>query len=176
MKKTYLSLLLILFAVVSYGQEKSNNLKINILSPIASTLNLQYEHVIKKDQSFQLGFFYTGYSNSGTKISGIGITPELRFYLSDDAAPKGVYLAPFLRYQNYSLSDDSNNKGTLSTFGGGLILGKQWVFKDKISLDLFIGPSYNSGSVNVTSGNNNFSVGSVNGFGVRTGICFGFLF
>jgi hypothetical protein len=178
MKKTIcLPVMLILMSLVSYGQEKSNNLKINILSPIASTLNLQYEHVIKKDQSFQLGFFYTGYSNSGTKISGFGITPEYRFYLSDDAAPKGVYVAPFLRYQNYDLTDDLNDKGTLSTFGGGLILGRQWVFKDKISLDLFIGPQYNSGSVSASSGSSgNFSVGSVNGFGVRAGVCFGILF
>lgn len=175
MRKAFVSLMLMIVAAVSYSQEKTNNLKINILSPIASTLNLQYEHLIKKDQSFQLGFFYTGYSISGTKLSGIGITPEIRFYLSDEAAPKGVYLAPFLRYQNYTLSDDQN-KGTLSTFGGGVILGRQWVFKDKISLDLFIGPSYNSGSVSVTSGTNTFSIGSVNGFGIRTGICFGVLF
>lgn len=176
MKKIIALFILIAAATDSFGQEKSNNLKINILSPIVSTLNLQYEHTIKKDQSFQLGLFYTGYSISSTKLTGIGITPEVRFYLSDEAAPQGVYIAPFLRYQNYSLSDDVNNKGTLRTFGGGLILGRQWVFKDKISLDLFIGPSYNSGSVSVTSGSNNFNVGSINGFGLRTGVCIGVLF
>ncbi|SRR5260221_3640676 len=175
-KKIAPALLLISFSVASLAQDKSNNLKINIFSPVVKTLNLQYERVLNKDQSFQFGFFYTGYSSSGTSLSGVGFTPEYRFYLSGDAAPDGVYIAPFLRYQSFTLSDDQNDKGTLSTFGGGVILGRQWVFKGRITLDLFIGPSYNSGSVSVTSGTNNFSVGSVNSFGVRGGICFGVAF
>jgi tetratricopeptide (TPR) repeat protein len=44
-----------------------------------------------------------------------------------------------VRYQSFNLTD-TGSKGTLSTFGGGLILGKQWLFKDKVVLDLFIGP------------------------------------
>lgn len=158
-----------------FSQDKRNNLKINIFSPILKTLNLQFERKLKEDQSFQLGAFYTGYSNGGTTLSGFGLTPEYRLYLTN-VVFNGVYIAPFARYQSFTLTDDQNDKGTLSTFGGGLILGRQWLFKDKITLDIFIGPTYNSGSVKVTSGGNNFDVGSFDGFGVRAGVCFGFAF
>ncbi|MFN7602354.1 MAG: DUF3575 domain-containing protein, partial [Bacteroidota bacterium] len=150
----------------------------NIFSPIVITFNFQYEKKLKEDASFQLGFFYTGYSVSETTFSGFGITPEYRFYLSDTSAPEGVYIAPFVRYQNFSLTESiSNGKGTLSGFGGGLILGKQWIFKEKIVLDIFIGPNYSSGSLKVTSGNNvDFQTGVFDGFGIRTGLCFGYAF
>jgi hypothetical protein len=69
-------------------------------------------------------------------------------------------------------------EATLSTIGGGVIIGRQWVFKKKITLDLFIGPSYNSGTVkakdNATS--SDFSTGAFDGFGVRTGLTFGLAF
>jgi hypothetical protein len=32
-------------------------------------------------------------------------------------------------------------------FGGGVVIGKQWIFKEKISLDIFIGPQYSVGDV-----------------------------
>jgi len=167
---------LMLAAAVSAQAQKKSAIKINILSPIVKTFNVQYEAKLKKDASFQLGFFYTGYSSTGTDFSGFGVTPEYRMYLSDTEAPEGVYVAPFVRYQSFNLSD-SGGKGTLSTFGGGLILGKQWLFKDKIVLDLFIGPSYSSGTVKVTSGGSTFDVPStLNGFGLRAGMAFGFAF
>jgi hypothetical protein len=169
-------LLTILLFPSAFSQDKNNNLKINIFSPIAKTLNLQYEHKLTADQSFQFGAFYTGYSSVGTSLSGIGLTSEYRFYLTNEVF-NGVYIAPYLRYQNYTLTDDQNDKGTLTTFGGGLIFGRQWLFKDKITFDIFIGPSYNSGFTKVTAGTNNFQYnGSINGFGVRGGVCFGFAF
>lgn len=167
------ALMLTGFILTANGQ--GNVIKINILSPVVKTFNIQYEKKLNATSSFQLGFFYTGYSTGGTSFSGFGLTPEYRFYLSDSEAPKGVYVAPFVRYQSFTLEDGSN-KGTLSTFGGGLILGKQWIFKEKFALDLFIGPSYNSGSVKVTSGADTFDSDAFDGFSVRTGICFGYAF
>ena len=156
--------------------QKSNVLKNNILSPIASTLNLQYERKISGNSSFQLGFYYAGFSIENTKFSGIGITPEYRFYLSDTEAPQGVYLAPFVRYQDFTVANGTD-KGTITTMGGGLIFGKQWLFKEKIALDIFLGPKYSSRSVSVTSGTDSFDTGSgLSGFGLRAGVCFGFAF
>lgn len=174
-KLTCTTLLLSAITFSGLAQSKGNVIKINILSPIVQTINLQYEKTLSATSSFQLGFFYTGYSVSGTEFSGFGITPEYRFYLSDTEAPEGVYLAPFARYQNFSLTE-SSNKATYSTFGGGLILGKQWLFKEKIALDLFFGPSYSSGSVSVTSGTNTFTTSAFDGFGLRAGVCFGLAF
>lgn len=176
MKKIFLIFVCALVASATFAQ-KENAIKINIFSPVVKTLNVQYERKINATSSVQLGFFYTGYSISETSFSGIGITPEYRFYLSDTEAPQGVYIAPFARYQNFTLTESSSNsKGTLSTFGGGVILGKQWIFKEKIVLDIFIGPSYSSGTVKVTSGSNTFDTGAFDGFGIRTGVCFGFAF
>lgn len=164
-----------LYSSTSYGQ---NVFKINILSPIVKTFNVQYERALSTTGSFQLGFYYTGYSNSGTSFKGFGITPEYRFYLSDTEAPEGVYVAPFVRYQNFKLEEDDvfASKANFTAFGGGLILGKQWIFKEKVVLDLFIGPAYYSGSVDVTSGTDSFDTGAFDGFGIRTGVCFGFRF
>jgi hypothetical protein len=156
--------------------QKGNVLKINIFSPIAKTFNIQYERKVSSSSSFQLGFYYSGFSITETDFSGIGITPEYRFYLSDTEAPNGVFVAPFIRYQNFSVSNGTD-KGTLTTLGGGLIIGKQWIFKEKVALDIFIGPKYSSRNVTVTSGTDTFDTGKgLDGFGVRAGVCFGLAF
>src|SRR5690606_25910137 len=129
---------------------QQNAVKINILSPIFRTINLSFEHALSESGSLQLGFYYTGASVSDLKYSGFGITPEYRIYLSETPAIEGVYLAPFLRYQSVSLEvENSGSEADFSAFGGGLVIGKQWVFKERITLDIFIGPSYSSGSVDV---------------------------
>ncbi len=154
-----------------------NVIKINILSPIVKTFNIQYERALNANSSVQLGFFYSGFSTGDTKFSGFGITPEYRFYLSESEAPEGVYIAPFLRYQSFTIKDDITvSEADFSAFGGGVILGKQWIFKEKIALDVFIGPTYSSGTVNLKSGSDSFDTGAFDGFGLRTGICFGLKF
>ncbi|UYN88341.1 MAG: DUF3575 domain-containing protein [Cyclobacteriaceae bacterium] len=178
MKKTLLIVLVACFIGVSGGLQAQNVVKINILSPIVKTINVSYERAINENGSFQLGFFYTGWSNDLTKFSGFGITPEYRFYLSDSPAPEGVYVAPFIRYQKFNISDKdvSDSEADFSAFGGGVVIGKQWVFKDKITLDLFLGPAYYSGKVSGQSGNTTFDTDAFDGFGLRTGINFGFKF
>ncbi|GIV35991.1 MAG: hypothetical protein KatS3mg032_0370 [Cyclobacteriaceae bacterium] len=170
MKKLFILFCSLAVATVLHAQV----IKINILSPIVRTLNVQYEQALSGTSSFQLGFFYTGYEEDGDRFSGFGITPEYRFYLSETEAPEGVYIAPFLRYQSLKLEDDFGSKGTYSGFGGGLILGKQWIFKEKVVLDVFIGPSYSSGTVKIESGSgDNLGADVFDGFGLRTGLCFG---
>jgi hypothetical protein len=173
--KNFLTLCLVLF--LSAASLKAQNvLKINILSPIVRTLNIQYERVLNESSAFQLGFFYTGYSDDVTTWRGFGITPEYRFYLSDSPAPAGVFVAPFLRYQAFDVEDDIGGAAKFSAFGGGLIIGKQWLFKDKITLEVFIGPSYLVGEVKEATSGVEFDSGAFEGFGVRTGITFGFKF
>lgn len=82
-----------------------------------------------------------------------------------------------MRYQNFKLTEDvSDSEGTLSMFGGGLVIGKQWIFKEKISLDIFLGPQYTTGDVKVTSGSDTFDTDVFDGFGIRTGLTLGFAF
>lgn len=166
---------LVLFATVANAQ--SNAIKINFISPIFQTINVQYENAFAADKSAQLGFFYTGASVSDTKFTGIGITPEVRFYLSDTDAPDGFFVAPFLRYQNFTLEEEiTGDEAELSTFGGGLIVGRQWLFKEKITFEAFLGPSYASGDIKVTSGTDSFDTGAFDGFGLRIGFTIGLAF
>ncbi len=188
MKKLLLSAALLaagLFA--NDAKAQSNVFKVNIFSPIVSTASVFYERAISDDKSVQLGFFYTGFKVTDTKFSGFGITPELRFYLSESNAPEGFYVAPFARYQNFTLTNEfedfsggggtTKSEATLSTIGGGVIAGKHWIFKERISLDAFLGPQLNSGSVEVKSGDeSSFSTGAFSGFGIRTGLTFGVAF
>lgn len=179
MKKNLVVALVVLLmgGVFTSAKAQENVFKINIFSPIVKTFNVSFERKLSATSSFQLGAFYTGYSAGETKFSGFGLTPEYRFYLSESEAPAGVYVAPFVRYQNFKLTEDvSDSEGTLSMFGGGLVIGKQWIFKEKISLDIFLGPQYTTGDVKVTSGSDTFDTDVFDGFGIRTGLTLGFAF
>lgn len=190
---------LLLIAVVfaapksSFAQDgKKNVIKTNILSPIVGSYNFFYERAIGEKTSIQLGFGFTSLEILGTKLSGFRITPEFRYYPSSNKqAPKGFYIAPFGNYQSLSLTTSASvagvasaeGKATLTTIGGGLDIGYQWLFGDVVSLDLFLGPSVNSGSVKVEASSSasgftesNFSTGSANGFGLRFGLSLGIAF
>jgi hypothetical protein len=154
-------------------------IKINLLSPVARTLNLAFERAISENGSIQLGFFYTGAKVGDTKIDGFGLTPEYRIYLSQSPAPNGFYVAPFLRYINFKAedkTDNSTNQATVTQFGGGVVVGRQWVFKERVTFDLFIGPKYQGTDVKVTAGTDSFSGSLFNNFGIRGGITLGVAF
>ena len=157
----------------------SNAIKLNPLSLIFSTGNIAYERAIAPNQSIQLGAFYSGVSLSGLKYSGWGVTPEYRIYFAGaKEALNGVYVGPFVRYQSFNLTDKASSTATTySSIGGGAILGWQKAWNSGFVLDLFAGPSYNSGKFKNSSDESMFNVkGGINGFGVRTGITLGFAF
>lgn len=181
MKKPLLLAALLIAAFCTQAQDKgaSNAVKINPLSLIFATGNVAYERATAPNQSFQLGVFYSGLSIGGVKYTGFGVTPEYRFYIGGQkVAMNGVYVAPFARYQNYTLKDDQGDKATLSTFGGGATIGWEKAWSSGFVLDLFAGPSYNSGTVKDSDGGDaTFSVNAgISGFTVRTGITIGFAF
>jgi len=191
MKKLLLPAALLLLAAGS-ASAQNNVIKVNILSPLVKTGSFFYEHKLSSSSSFQIGGLFTSYSVGDTDLSGFAITPEYRFYLSErKEAMEGFYVAPFLRYQNLTLKDtyttyNSNgngtgtqtNKASLDTFGGGILIGHQWIFKQRFSLDTFLGPSYNGGSIKYEGNQNGgtFDAGTFQGFGVRAGITFGIAF
>ena len=172
--------LLFLFAFVGFANAQTTTIKANLLSPIVRTGSFFIEHAISEEASIQLGGLYTGASIDDTKLRGFAITPEFRYYLSESGQKlDGFYIAPFLRYQNLELTDDSEpGKATLQTFGGGVTIGRQWIFKDRISLDLFIGPKYGSSKFDLKDGatEEQFSIGGLDGFGIRGGIALGVAF
>lgn len=195
MKKITLSIAVLLCLAGSViGQDRKNVIKINLWSPIVSTWNFGYERALSEKVSVQLGLAYTTKSYKDTKLSGYQIQPEVRFYLSEKAAPAGFYVAPFIRYRSLSASAetpvyDPNNsyvqtgttkeKATWNTVGGGLVVGGQWLFADeRIAFGIFGGPAFYSHSYKYegTATEDNFNFRGTGGFTIRSGITLGVAF
>lgn len=179
LKLLLVAMTLVLLCLPASAQNK-NVFKTNLLSPLARTGSFFYERGLNENSTAQFGFFYTGISFEETIFRGFGITPEYRYYLSDKKpAPHGFFLAPYLRYQSFNLSIENEvGKATLSTIGGGLLVGAQTVLKDVISIEAFLGPNYSAGSIKVDSGSEDrFSTGILGGgFGLRFGVTLGIVF
>lgn len=140
-----LSLAFLIPSVGSFAQKK-NNVKTDLFSPIIRTYVLKYERALNQDMGLQLGLFYTGYrpGDSESVLNGYGITPEFRYYLSESPAPNGFYLAPNFRYMKLTATDQlTDEAGSLTSAGIALNLGGQWILKDVVAVDLWLGPSYN---------------------------------
>lgn len=180
MKKLVLVTALVAALTGAHAQENYKNaVKINPLSLFLATGNVSYERAVTENQSFQLGVFYTGVKISDLKYSGVGITPEYRFYIAGHKeAMNGVYVAPFARYQNFSIQDKTNNdKISFSSIGGGALLGWEKTWSSGFVLDIFLGPSYNSGTIKDNTNEENWDIsGGIDGFTLRTGITLGFSF
>ena len=179
MKKIALLGLSMLLISVGLHAQKMNNIKTDLFSAFIRTGVIKYERAFTEDISAQLGFFYTGYSpgDSETSLSGIGFTPEFRFYLSDTPAPNGTYLAPNFRYMKLTVDDPvTAEEGTLSSLGLAINLGKQVVLKDIIVIDAWVGPVYAFRSVDSPTGEVDPGINDVDGFGIRLGIAIGIAF
>lgn len=173
----------VLFALAAFilstglmGQKKSN-IKTDLFSAFLRTGVLKFERALNEDMSFQLGAFYTGYSPGDTdaRLAGFGITPEFRYYLSENPAPHGTYLAPNFRYMKLT-ADDNINQATLTTYGFAINLGHQVIFKDLIVVDGWIGPAFAFRNLDDPSGQVEAGITSVNGFAIRLGIAIGIAF
>jgi hypothetical protein len=169
MKKVFLALIAaasLFTANAQYAGQttRQSAIKINPLSLFVLTPNVSYEKAVGEKQSFQLGAFYSGFTISDLKYSGVGVTPEYRFYLSQtEEALKGFYVAPFIRYQNFKFQDkETKDKATLSSFGGGATIGWQGIGRGGFVTNVFLGPSYNAGNIK-TSSNEDFDIkGGIN--------------
>src|SRR5215213_6346134 len=182
MKKVLFAAALIVAATSLKAQDNNgaqNAIKLNPLSLVFATGNVAYERAVSENQSVQLGIFYSGVSISGLRYTGLGITPEYRIYFAGNRqALNGVYVGPFVRYQSFTLkSKDSDSEAKYSSFGGGAVIGWEKTWTSNFVLDIFAGPQYNKGKVKEKSGGTEFDVaGSIDGFGLRTGITLGFAF
>lgn len=192
--KKFLLAAALLAGSASAASAQSTVIKANIFSPLVKTGSFFVEHQTGAHSSVQLGGLFTKWGvGDNTDISGFALTPEYRLYLSaNKPGLQGFYVGPFMRYQNLTLSslyeslNDSGNLTTekaeaaLNTLGGGVVVGHQWIFKRHFSLDMFLGPSYNGGSIKVkdssSGANASFNAGVFNGFGIRSGVTFGIAF
>jgi Protein of unknown function (DUF3575) len=183
MKKALVLLFVIVLAMPSFSQDKKdvasekNVLKINALSLLLGTGSVFYERKFSDMTSGQLGVAYMGLKIGDTRFTGLILTPEFRIYPKKNAID-GFYIAPYLRYQSFTVKNaTADADGTLSSMGGGLLFGREWIKKSGFTMDLFFGGHYGSSSLKLNSGssssiNSNF----LSGFGVRVGFALGFAF
>lgn len=154
------ALVFFLFLAGSLSAQQSI-IKLDIHAPVARTGVVSFEHVLNENSSLGLSVLFCDRSDlwvSEGYITRLAISPEYRFYLTEDlAAPQGWYLNALLRYQHlrseigYTLfseqggSDYAVNVYNKDTFGMGLGIGYQRIFKNKVAVDLHMGTLFNSG-------------------------------
>jgi hypothetical protein len=186
MKKTSLLLSLMLclglFGVNTVSAQKQNVLKLNPLSLAIGNISLSYERILSEKTSFQLqAGYWLGGTVGETKFSGMSLTPEFRYYVTDNERPKGFYLAPFARYQSITANSktDSDASATLTRIGGGAAFGYQFLFGKSVTWDTFLGPQYLKNSVKYkdSADQGSLDLDRLSGnFGLRFGTTIGFAF
>lgn len=179
MKKILLIALIAVLTLPSIAQvsEEKNVLKVNTLSLFLGTGSVFYERKVSDLTSAQMGVGYMNIKLGDTKFTGLILTPEFRFYFKKNAID-GVYAAPYFRYQRFTVENPTDAvKGTLTSTGGGLVIGRQWITNSGFTMDLFFGGHYGSADVKVDSGSDS-SVDSnyFEGFKMRIGFALGFAF
>lgn len=171
------------FPVLNAQVEKGNIIKYNLSGLAVKYQAIQFERVISPKQSFALtvGFSPSNslpfkdrlielYGNDAqartaiksTSFEKFTLTTEYRLFLSGKA-PRGFYLAPFVRYskmtmsQNYSFLDSDNTthnpliSGSFTGFGGGVLAGAQWDIGKSVVVDLWLaGPFIGSQKASFT--------------------------
>lgn len=150
-------------------------LKINTLSLLLGTGSIFYERKLAENRSVQFGTAFLRYKFDETTFTGLILTPEYRFYVRNNAL-SGPYLAPYARFQNFSLKS-GGDKGTYRNVGGGFLIGRQWVTNSDFTMDLFFGGHYGNGKISVDSGDEEeFETEQFEGFRPRVGFAIGFSF
>jgi hypothetical protein len=203
--------------------ERKNAIKVNLLSPFYSTINISYQHVLSNTGSLNITASYMdfdaygsensnivsnssyygsyGYGDRSQRTQGFAITPEYRYALNGKGL-SGFYLGPFLRYMYYEYSETYevsgyyyNSQGnyvylsqtgsdlfTYHTVALGAVIGKQFVFKNKVTIDFFGGPVYSVLAASNHSKQDDVVIGSgipnvyIQGYGIRGGITVGFAY
>ncbi|MCU0444893.1 MAG: DUF3575 domain-containing protein [Microscillaceae bacterium] len=169
---------------------KRNLVKMNLISPVISSLSFGYERVMNDITTIQVSLFYFNRTRESASLtSGFGITPEVRLYLSDrKTSPAGFFVAPYVTYQNVGVRDfvfinsqtsqTTEQTSRLRMYGVGIIIGGQWIFKDIVSLDIWGGPGYFGGSLKDDNLDIEppFPFRTQAGFGGRLGCTLGFIF
>ncbi len=151
---------------------KKNVISYNLSAPLVSgwdNIVIGYERIVKKNQSFSIMGGYRNFPriinpdssllvDNYTKHGGYSIAADYRFYLlkrNKLGIPDGVYIGPYINYytssfsyditvvENESIINNLEARTDIYTLGVGLELGYQFVFWDKLTLDLILfGPGY----------------------------------
>jgi hypothetical protein len=163
---------------------QSNVAKLGLGELLSLKPSLQYERIINERTSANLtmnfrpsislpSFFYENVlnvnDNPAFETSHFAIYPEFRLYTGFNIAPEGFYIGFQGKYAktNFDLNGlildetDTHYEGSVTSAGGGLQFGHQWLINEKLTVDFyFIGFSIQkttiSGTVTSTNSNADF--------------------
>lgn len=163
MKRLIVCALALFTFAFANAQAKNAAIKANPIGLAVGIINLGYEGAVNESSSYQVSALYYGIEFGSTSLEGFGISPEYRWYTGD--ALKGFYYGPVIGYASLSV-EDGDSKGSASTFNAGGQLGWNWLLgkEDNFVINLGLGAVYSSTSVKVDEGEDNFDLGSLDGF------------
>lgn len=155
MKKYLIVILLVVGALFSTLAQNEmmpkRSIKLNMLSPVMSTLNLAFETQTADDYSIQFGVAFMNhptYANTDGVTRALFLTPEFRYKLADTKQGY-VFIGVFGRYINmkYEQSEThflitSKSTSHYESVGGGIIVGQKLIYKNRVALEFFGGPVY----------------------------------
>jgi hypothetical protein len=153
-------LIIVFMFITSAGFTQENVIKLGILGIGYGDFSLSYERVIAPKSSLNVTFGYLNpnaslinfnrnfESNGGVGLKelydGFHTSVDYKFYVGKNEAPKGFYIAPYLRYAGYKflmideIDHDYFDVNThISTIGIGFQMGYHWIVYEKISIDLY---------------------------------------
>lgn len=129
--------------------------KLDLISPIYDMFNLELEFVRNDEASITAELIYQSINDFDYDFSKIGSRIHYRFYLGNQPAPVGIYVAAGLggfkvdglekRLQvfnpgvGYSYTSKAASAFEVASF---IWLGRQSVYKNRISIDYAIGTGY----------------------------------
>jgi hypothetical protein len=148
----------------SFSQSK-NVIKTSVIPIFLKDYSLYFERRIHKNISFSIGGSYmperglpsavTNFSGGSSvdlskiSFSGLSITPEIRIFPGlklRHPAPHGFYISLYVKVRSYQVDfpyayNDSTTfdfSGKFTGVGIGMMLGHQWIIKDRFSIDWWI--------------------------------------
>ena len=136
------------FAMPSIQAQK-NVAKVDLLGFLFDNVQFSYERVVNEKSAFELSLSYKKVTGSlatlsnDTDVNTIGGEAKYKFYLSSVSnAPRGWYVAPVINYYSTTL-EESGKSGGVFSFGGGLLVGYQWML-GSFAIDVNAGGIYKS--------------------------------
>ena len=141
MKKLILSLV---FVALAFGlNAQSNVVKTNPLGLAFGNFNATYERVLGSSASVLIKGQYM-YKLLGIEVNLVGGGVGFRYYFTHakKPVPGGFNINPQVQFATGSVTNDADEKLSVSTFAFGAELGYQWVWESGFVLDLGIGPMY----------------------------------
>lgn len=152
-KNALIALILFLSCSHLYGQRAVA--KLNLAGILQKKYGGAFEFAFNQRFSGVLEAAYImGSSEGGTGLTstsekGFAVMPQARYYFPNQwtNAPQGLFAGLNVVYEKFNINVDSSaiqlTSGNAQGLGYGLLIGHQWVFSNRFSIELFYNGYYN---------------------------------